>query len=221
MDLTDLKWSYSGLKQFLTCPKQYYELKVAKNYVQKDTPQTRYGKEVHKAFEEYLKTGKPLPKNYQQYKPFMDVLLEIPGDRYTEYEMAANKFMQPVGFNDSSYWVRGIADLLIISGNEAYIIDYKTGNPRYADTKQLKLMAILAYAHFPDIQFVRAGLLFTSGFKFFPEEYDMKDYSILWEAFRGDLMRLTDAFTNDKWAANPSGLCKRHCVVESCTFHGG
>jgi len=221
MELTELKWSYSGLKQFLTCPKQYYELKVAKNYTPQDTVQTLYGKEVHKAFEEHVVKGTPLPRNYHQYKPIMDVLLEIPGKRYTEYEMAMDKFMRPVGFHDKDYWVRGIADLMIIAGNEAYIIDYKTGNPRYADTKQLKLMALMAHAHFPQIDYVRAGLIFTSKFKFFPEEYDMKDYSALWEEFRPDLMRLTDSYTNDKWPTNPSGLCRKHCPVTTCTFHGG
>ena len=28
-----IKWSYSSLKQYKTCPKQYYEIRVAKNFV--------------------------------------------------------------------------------------------------------------------------------------------------------------------------------------------
>jgi hypothetical protein len=31
-NMSDFTWSYSALKQYQNCPKQYYEIRVAKNY---------------------------------------------------------------------------------------------------------------------------------------------------------------------------------------------
>ena len=53
MSSTTVKWSYSGLKQYLNCPKQYHEVKVLRNYDINVTEQMRYGTEVHSALEDY------------------------------------------------------------------------------------------------------------------------------------------------------------------------
>ena len=37
-----IKWSYSSLKQYKTCPKQYYEIRVAKNFVPVEGDDARY-----------------------------------------------------------------------------------------------------------------------------------------------------------------------------------
>jgi predicted signal transduction protein with EAL and GGDEF domain len=63
-----------------------------------------------------------------------------------------------------------VADLLIINKDkgEGRVIDYKTGkSAKYADTKQLALMAACVFAHFPEVKVVKTGLLFVDldGFK--------------------------------------------------------
>jgi RecB family exonuclease len=47
--------------------------------------------------------------------------------------MALTLDRQPCGFYDKNRWVRGIADLLIINGEDAAVIDYKTGSEKYPD----------------------------------------------------------------------------------------
>ena len=89
--MTDFTWSYSSLKDYIGCAKRYQETKVLKNYVFQDTPQTIYGKEVHKALEDYVKSNTALAKNYERYKGLVDDLIAIPGDKYCEYEMALTK----------------------------------------------------------------------------------------------------------------------------------
>ena len=64
--MADFTWSYSSLKQYQNCPRQYHEIKVLKNYTIKETEQMRYGTEVHKALEEYVRDGTPLLKNYDK-----------------------------------------------------------------------------------------------------------------------------------------------------------
>lgn len=216
-----IKWSYSSLKQYKTCPKQYYELRVAKSYEPRVGEDAMYGKEVHKALEEYVRDKKPLPEFYQHFRRLVDPLLDIPGTKYCEHEMGLTINKEPCGFNSPDYWVRGITDLLIVDEDVAFIIDYKTGKTGYADPNQLKLMALLVFAHFPKVQRAKTGLLFVAHNAFIDEEYKRSESDQLWEIFESDLQRLSIAFDNAVWPPQPTGLCRRHCPVESCKYYGG
>lgn len=213
-----IKWSFSSLKDFVNCPKQYYEVKIRQNYTKKVTEQMLYGSAVHKAIEDYTKDGTPLAKNYQRFKEMVDPLLDIDGTKYPERKMALTEEKIPCGFDDESYWVRGIVDYLAISGDTAFIVDYKTGSARYPDPKQLKLMALMTFAHHPEVVTIKAGLLFVMHNIFIDESYTRDDIGKLWMAFDPDLKRLQLAFDNGKWIARPSGLCG-WCPVSSCEFH--
>lgn len=213
-----INWSYSSLKDYTTCPKQYFHLKVAKDYVKKPSREMLYGTEVHSALENYVRDGTPLAKNYERFRAPLDALMEIEGTRYPEHKMALAEDKTPCDFEDEKRWVRGIADLLIVDGESAYIVDYKTGSNKYADPKQLKLMALMAYAHFPDVVRIKAGLLFITRNTFVPEEYHRDQISRLWAEFIPSLERLRLAFENNLWPATPNNLCG-WCPVSSCKFY--
>jgi len=70
-------WSFSSLKDYINCPRQYQEIKVLKRYIKYPTEQMRYGTEVHKACEDYVSEGTPLAENYKRFKPALDSLVEI------------------------------------------------------------------------------------------------------------------------------------------------
>lgn len=178
-----IQWSFSSLKDFINCPKQYYHTKVAKDYVKKQTQQMLYGTEVHKACEDYVRDGAPLVKNYERFKPQLDALLGISGTRHCEHEMALTREREPCAFDSETRWVRGVVDLLIVDDKDAYIVDYKTGSNKYPDPKQLKLMALMTYEHFPEVQSIKAGLLFVLHNTFITEEYERKDRFKLWITF--------------------------------------
>lgn len=216
--MANFTWSYSALKEYLNCPKQYQEIKVLKRFTKSDTPQTIYGKEVHKALEDYVRDGTPLAKNYERFKAVLDELIAIPGTKYCEHEMALDANKNPVPFGDEGRWVRGIADLLIVDGKEAYIIDYKTGSNKYPDTKQLRLMAHMVFAHFPEVEHIKAGLLFVMHDTFITEEYNRAQLEESWKQFLVPLTRLEYSYDNNVWQANPTPLCK-WCPVDSCDFN--
>jgi len=120
-------------------------------------------------------------------------------------------------------WFRGIADLVILDEeNElAWVIDYKTGkNARYADKGQLELMALAAFKHFPNITEVRGGLMFVVSNELVKDTYTLAGQGDLWGKWLGDYTSMESAFENDTWNANPSGLCKAHCVVLECPHNG-
>lgn len=213
-----VQWSFSSLKDFINCPKQYYHTKVAKDFVKKTTDNMLYGTAVHKACEDYVRDGTPLAKNYERFKSQLDALTAIPGTRYCEHEMGLTRNREPCAFGSDTRWVRGIVDLLIVDGADAYIVDYKTGSNRYPDTKQLKLMALMTYAHFPEVQNIRAGLLFVMHNTFITEEYTRDQTDKLWQEFLPSLDQLEMSYVNEMWFAKPSGLCG-WCPVSSCNFY--
>jgi len=213
-----IKWSFSGLKDFINCPRQYYEVKVAQNFVKKVTQKMLYGTEVHKALEDYARDGTKLPLFYERYKPLLDTLLTIPGKRYLEYKMALTADKKPCDFDAPDYWVRGIVDFMVIEGDTAFIVDYKTGSNKYPDMKQLKLMALMTFAHFPQVKHVKAGLLFVAHDHFMPEEYTVDQSEQMWGVFAPDIARLKHSMESDSWPPNPTPLC-RWCPVVSCQFN--
>lgn len=217
-------WSYSSLKKFKTCPRQFYEVKVAKNYQEPEsTEATRYGKEFHTAAEFYVRDGTPLPIHFKYTQPHLDILRSIPGDKYCEYEMGLTKELEPCSFDDPDAWCRGVADLLVINEEKrvARCVDYKTGkSAKYADPSQLELMALMIFKHFPKIRVVKGGLLFTVANDFKRASYEIENEHTYWRTWMMDVKRLENAYSTNVWNPIKSGLCRKHCVVESCQHNG-
>jgi len=71
-----VSWSHSALKDYEGCPKRYQEIKVLKNFPFTETEATRYGNEVHKALELYIRDNTPVPAAYAQFVPVVDELLK-------------------------------------------------------------------------------------------------------------------------------------------------
>lgn len=218
MEVTSLKWSYSGLKDYENCPRQYQEVKVLKRFEKRPTKQMLYGTQVHSVLEDYVKDQKPLLKNYERFKPMLDPLVQMDGEKYPEHRMALTAEKVPCTFGADNYWVRGIADLLVVDDETGFIVDYKTGSNRFPDPRQLQLMALMAFEHFPQIAHIKAGLLFVMHDHFVTSEYRRDDKDKLWQDFEGPLKRLSLSYKNDSWQANPTPLCG-WCPVKTCEFH--
>lgn len=217
-------WSYSTIKAFKTCPRQYYEVKVAKSVqVPDSTEATRYGSDFHEAAEFYVRDGTPLPERFVYAKPQLDILRTIPGDKYCEHEMGLTEKLEPCGFNEPHTWCRGIIDLLIINEESgvARVVDYKTGkSTKYADPSQLELMALMVFKHFPKIRTVKGGLFFVVANDFKKAAYYVDNEHTYWRTWMIDVKRLETAHTTGVWNPNKSGLCRAHCPVVTCTHNG-
>ncbi len=215
------KWSFSSLKLFDQCPKKYYHLKVLKDHKESDTEHTLYGTQFHEAAEKYVSGASRLPPQFDYAKPVLDRLKSFPGRKVCEYEMGLTADLAPCAIDAPEVWWRGIADLIIIDGDEARVVDYKTGgSAKYADRGQLELMALAVFKHFPEVQTVRAGLLFVVCKAFIKEKYTRANVPGLWAKWLRDYNKLQVAMESNTWNPRPSGLCKRHCIVESCPHNG-
>ena len=216
-------WSFSRLKSFEQCPKQFQHLKILKTYKESESTAMLYGTAFHTAAEEYIRDETPMPPQFDYAKDALDVLNAKQGDKLCEFKMGLTENLEPCDFFADDVWWRGIADLVIIDEEKdlAWVIDYKTGkNARYADKGQLQLMALAIFKFFPNVKTVRGGLLFVVSNELIKESYTSLDQGHLWGQWLTAYSRMEKAFENDVWNANPSGLCKAHCIVLECAHNG-
>lgn len=214
-------WSFSSLKTFQQCPKKYYHTKVAKDVVEPDTQATLYGKSVHTAAEEYIRDGKPVPPEYAYIQPTLDILNTIPGTKYVEHKMGIREDLTPCDFFDPDVWWRGVADLLVVNEELelAHSLDYKTSkSARYADTKQLDLVAVGIFAHFPKIKRVKSALAFVVSKEFVRTQHHSEMIDKYMEKPRQDVARLEAALDNGVWNPVQGPLC-RFCAVKECEYN--
>ena len=214
-------WSFSKIKAFEQCPKQFYHMKVAKDYIEKETEAMLYGTLFHEAAENFVKDDTPIPEKFKYAEAALTSLKNKPGKKLCEYKLGLTEDLEPCGFFDENVWFRGIADLIILDGDTAWVVDYKTGkSARYADKGQLELMALATFKHFPEVKKVKAGLLFVIAKALIKDSYDSTAAPILWKKWLADYARMEKALETDTWNARPSGLCRQHCAVLDCPHNG-
>lgn len=222
MEPHKLQWSYSGLKQFSTCPRQYHEVKVLQKYPREETEQTQYGTQLHEQAELFIRDGRPLDPAFHFLLPVLSKLNEMPGRKFPELEMALTHDLRVCDFKDPEYWVRGIADLVIVDDDNltARVFDYKSGSDKYPDTEQLTLMSLMVFKHFPHVRSVSSGLLFVLKNSVVKHIVAREQEEALWFGFRDKVVRIAVAHASGVWNPQQSGLCKKFCVVRDCEFNG-
>lgn len=214
-------WSYSKIKAFDQCPKQFYHDKILKEVPFKETEATLYGTAFHTAAEDYIGKDVPLPKKFGYAQKMLDVLKNKKGEKLCELKLGITEDLEPCGFYDDNVWFRGIADLIILDGDLAWVIDYKTGkSSKYADKGQLELMALSVFKHYPQIKTIRAGLVFVVSNDLVKGTYTEYDKPNLWEKWLSKYKQMETAAETDMWNAKPNGLCRRHCPVIECVHNG-
>jgi hypothetical protein len=194
---------------------------VVKDIVEPPAEHLNYGLEVHKAAEDYIGKSVPIPEKYIFIKEHLDKLNLIKGTKLCEYKMGLTSNLEPCGFFDKDVWWRGVADLIIINGDKAYMIDYKTGkSAKYADTKQLELLSCALFKHFPEVKKVKGGLLFLVANDLVKDDFEVDNEGVYWTKWLEDTQRLEAAIQNDVWNKKPNFSCRSWCSITDCEHNG-
>ena len=231
-----LPWSHSALGDFLNCPKQYFHKRVAKDVQDVQGEAALWGDQVHQFFEASILAvrgqqaeadaiwstlklqGMDPEVSFKVYLPYLEAVLAIPHDEILpERQYAIGKDLKPCDWFSPDVWCRGIIDVLLLKGDRAYALDWKTGK-RKAGSKQLKLFALMVFLHHPEINSVKTGFVWLKEGASDYETYTRDQEAELWQEFVGDLARYNAAFKSDMWIPRKSGLCKGWCPVVGCEF---
>jgi PD-(D/E)XK nuclease superfamily len=216
----DFKWSHSRLTSFETCPRRHNECDLQKNYPEPPSAAMTFGSDAHKALELFCRDGVPLPSEFSSYQDVADTIVGLPGVKYYEQQLALTEDFSPCGFFDENAWFRCIVDVLIIDGDRALIVDYKTGKIK-DDPSQLQLNAAAIFAHYPEVNGIGAAFWWIAkGKKLTPSKFTRAGLPDIWNKFLPRVKKYSNAVAQGKFFPNPSGLCKNYCPVKSCSFCG-
>jgi len=212
--------SHSSLQQFRTCPKQFYHERVAKDVAREEPGEAAaWGLLVHKAMENAILLGHPLPSNMVQYQKYLDAVMALPGEKFCELKLGMTKDWEPVDFFSPDCWFRGIADVIIDNNEEINAVDWKLGK-RVQDDEQAKLTSALIFANFPNAKIVKTRWIYMIAEQGKRQTYYRDATSTLMRRAKGTMSDVEWAFKHDSWPAQPSGLCGRYCSVLSCQHNG-
>jgi hypothetical protein len=219
--------SHSSLNVFETCPRQYEAKYITKESPYVQSPEAKWGDDVHQALETYLKCGgsQALPANMSMYQRFGDWVLrraEAGGAKLlAERNLAVDKNLAPVSYRDRTRWMGGKIDVsLIYPGGLAEVLDWKTGKMKN-DQTQLQMYGALTLSGHPEVQTVGTGYVWLAdGVISPPVFYQRGDLAQHWDTFQHKYLRLKQAYVNGVFPPRPNGLCRKWCDVKSCEFHG-
>ena len=208
-------WSFSVLDMFETCRKKYYHLKVAKDHKDADNSAAIDGKFAHNAMFERVIKAVPLPISLRQYEKIAAKFAGAAGDKHGEMKLALNNKFEPRDFFAKDVWVRVVVDLLIVRGNTAILVDWKTGK-RKERYDQLELAAAVLSRYMPEIDEFKLVFVWLKDQEISPPVVVRKnDMRSIWLKLLPRVKKITEAIKVTNFPASPSGLCG-WCPVTSC-----
>jgi hypothetical protein len=151
----------------------------------------------------------------------LDALKKIEGEKLCEVKLGLTKDLKACEFSAPDVWWHGIADLVVLNEEKglAHSADYKTSkSARYADTKQLDLVAAGIFAKFPKINRVKSALIFTVSKEFVRAEHHREMMTKYLEKPTKDVARIEAALENGVWNPSSGPLCK-FCAVKQCEYN--
>lgn len=205
--------SFSRLSTFEQCPAQFDYLYVSKRVQSTTNEAADYGDRVHKLLEAYgkgtLDTGALTDEGKSTLKQWGGVVEKITaraGDKLFEHQMAVNRQLQPVDWFAKDVWIRSIADVLIVDGDTAYCLDYKTGKVKDNPT-QLQLFAAMVMWHFPQVNTVKTSFVWLKFNEVTNAKYERRFLDSLWRALEPRFDKVQEVIDLGVFDTKPSGLC--------------
>lgn len=205
--------SFSRLSTFEQCPAQFDYLYVSKRVQSTSNEAADYGDRVHKVLEAYGNGS--LDKDslseegcstLKQWGAVVEKIMARSGTKLFEQQMAVNRQLQPVDWFAADVWIRSIADVLIIDGDTAYCLDYKTGKVKDNPT-QLQLFAAMVMWHYPEVKTVKTSFMWLRFNEMTNAKYERRFLAALWRGMEPRFDKVQEVIDLGVFDTKPSGLC--------------
>ncbi len=219
-----LQHTFSSITKFETCPRQWAEVRLFKNFQDEMGEAAKLGDAGHKELEAYLKEGTPFSSAWQWTQSYADQLKQALKGMYIgiELKLAVDRTGAACDYYSDSQWIRGKADLAAFdpATKQGYIFDFKFGKRK--PSEQLRLYAAMALMQYPDLEKVNYRFLWMKE----PAANDSgvvkrdADLAKVWQTFQHKIGAIEHAAAAGVFPPKPSGLCKNYCPVKSCEHNG-
>lgn len=204
--------TYTILSSYKNCPHQMSRRYIVKDQPYVESPEMKWGNDVHSAFEYRIGSRKPLPENMLQWEQFA-----APFDGLTplvEQKLGINDQGRAVGFWDSSVWFRGKNDITVLNGTTAYLNDIKTGKSNYEDPFELATNAMLLHAKNPHLTKIVGSYTWLKENRV-GQLYDLSDTRATWAEVCRLMGEILARKATGQFEKTKSGLCG-WCSVSDC-----
>lgn len=204
-----LSHSYSSIKLYENCPFRYFRQRIVKDVVDEGGEASKYGERIHQYLELRLKQDGLLPQEVAHYEPLCASVERIAkgGELHIEKELVLNDNLTPTGWWDADAWLRSKLDILVINGEEAVVMDWKTGK-RNPDFFQMQIFAAQVFKHYPDVVRVKTSLVWLKTMEMDTEIYNREQVNDVWAEIMKRIQRIHKSLEFDNWPMRPSGLCR-------------
>lgn len=124
--------TYTFYNAYENCAHKAYHQYVAKTYPYVETPEMKWGNDVHTALEYRLTGRAQLPQNMLAAEPVCQTIDQLPQEypQKTEYRLGMTAKGEMCDYFANEVWFRGKSDWSVRAMGSAWILDWKTGNPR-------------------------------------------------------------------------------------------
>ena len=212
LDRRRIVFTYTMLSAYKNCAHAMYRRYVKKDIPYVETPEMKWGTDVHSAFEHRIGSGKPLPVAMQCWENFA-----TPYDgrgAIVEQKLGLTREGRSTGFWDNDCWFRGKVDLSIFTGTKAYISDLKTGGSKYEDPFELEVGALLLKAKYPEIASVKGHYIWLKENRA-GQLYDLSRFADTWREINRLVAKIEADRVSGEFEKHRSGLCF-WCDVKDC-----
>jgi PD-(D/E)XK nuclease superfamily len=219
-------WSYSRLKAYETCPHQFNETQILKNWPEEKSELQEYGDRVHLAMATSLRSGNPLPLEFKSFRPWIDHVNGIPGELLVEDQCrwAIDRDYVPTTWFSKKVWLRTVCDVIKVDLEPNYeialVIDWKTGRSANVDDMQLTLMALMAFVQFPELKRVVAKFVWLKEDDETIQTIDRVEAPDHWAELLPRVEKMQQGVEAQEFPAIPNRLCRKWCPVKTCEYNG-
>jgi hypothetical protein len=214
-----LSHSYSSIKLYENCPLRYFRQRIVKDVIDEGGEASKYGERVHAFLETRLKENALLPQEVAHYESLCSSVERIAhnGELFVEKELVLTDNLTPTTWWEPDAWLRSKLDILVISGDMANVMDWKTGK-RNADQFQMQLFAAQVFKHYPEVTRVKTSLVWLKDMAMDTEVYYRSGVNTIWAEVMKRIQRINDSLEHDNWPAKPSGLCRYCPARHNCDY---
>lgn len=174
-----------------------------------------------------LETRVSIPPTYDELRKhwsnILDVLNKMPfvEGAYidTEVKLCVNNDFVSAAYMSKDGFFRAIVDVLIKIGDQAILIDWKTGKD-LKETKQLQRSAMTVLLCFPQVNKATVVYVSSRGHAPITRAYTRDNIMDLINEVKATAGRLVESYDANVWPPIKSGLCKMWCDVSQCKHNG-
>src|SRR5258705_6076365 len=204
LDKRPLIGTFTILSSFMNCEHAMYRRYIKKDQPYVETKEIKWGNDVHTAFERRCGRGLSLPETMRSWEPFA-----VPFDGRiptVEQKLGITREGRPTGFYERDVWFRVKVDLTVISGNTAYLLDWKSGGSKFEDPFELEIGAMLLKAKRPQLEKIVGSYAWLKENRL-STLYDLSDFQATWTRVCSLMRRIEDKqHEGGEWVKRKSGL---------------